>query len=206
MAIPGQSFRVIIRNALGNACLADVILKFPKNLDYYTIHDVIIDVDTARDLSDQPPVNWKEDFWNCAHNMGWHSEYHSWRFTLPGDSMLIAQDALVNDHLINSDEMIELHLQATRVKTIFDIKAQQFFEAQTVKFLTTKFRYGPDSLRSGCPEHYCNDCGLVEQTFWMHPTPNKHFRDFSYQQSVKLDQPPLMCSDCAVKWFDNYTD
>ena len=75
-------------------------------------------------------------------------------------------------------------------------------EELTVKFLTRKFGNSPDSLRSGCPEHYCNECGLGGQTFWPHPTPNNNFQDFSYQLKVKLEQPPLMCSDCAVMWFE----
>ena len=206
MAIPGKPFRVVIMNALGDTCLVDVFHRFPKNLIAYTIQDLLIEVDNTH-RGYHANVNWKDYFWNCGADMHhWHSNNHSWRFTLPGDSVLIDRDAFVNDHLITVDGSIEFHLQAIRVKTIFDDRPQTVIEARTIEFLTSKFGHGPDSLRSGCPDHYCNDCGLGGQTFWMHPTPNKHFRDFSYQQSVKLDQPPLMCSDCAVEWLEDYID
>jgi hypothetical protein len=70
-----------------------------------------------------------------------------------------------------------------------------------IKVLSAKFGYEPD-LRSGIPEHYCNVCGLGGETFWLHPTPTTTvFKDFSWQLKIKLDQPKLICSECAFDYF-----
>ena len=118
MANPGQLFRVVVSKSFDGTCLADVMLPYSADC---TIQDVLINVDFARSRAGQGPANWRDTFWNCGHDLTrWHSNHHSWRFTLSEDSEMIAQNALLDDYLVNSDGSIELHLQATRVRSTMD--------------------------------------------------------------------------------------
>jgi hypothetical protein len=119
MATPGQPIRVVVRRTMGDALLADVTLPYEEN---YTVQWLLIGVDIALYNAGQGPEDGRDTFWNCGHDLTrWHSEFHSWRFMLPGSLELIARDALVNDHLIHSDDgVLEFHLQATRVKAYAD--------------------------------------------------------------------------------------
>ena len=118
MANPGQLFRVVIIKSIDGTCLADVMVPYSVG---YTIQTVLMNVDFAQARAGQAPVNWRDTFWNCGHDLSrWHSKHHSWRFTLPRDSELIAQNALLDDYLVNSDGSLELHLQATRVTSTMD--------------------------------------------------------------------------------------